>query len=286
MKTFTGRMLTAQPASLSANLKRGNVMNKLPAVRVTATVLCFMFASASPAYQSGAYAAEVKVLASVALASVLDKLDPTFERSTGNKLSVTYGLTADLKRRVLGGENVDVVILGDAALDDLQKQGKLAPGSVTPVASTPVSVAIRAGAPRPDISSVDAFRRALLAAKSIVFADPAKGGLSGVYFAKVLDRLGLTEQLKTKTILVPGAQAPEVVAKGGAELGIAQASEIVPVKGAELAGPLPGEIASLTVFSAGVGADSQSADAAMAFIQFLKGPAAAPTLKEEGFEPK
>lgn len=171
------------------------------------------------------------------------------------------------------------MILGGQALDDLQKRGKLRPGSVTIVAGTPVSIAIRAGAPKPDISSVDAFRRTLLAAKSIVFADPVKGGLSGVYFAKVLDHLGLTEQLKTKTILVPGAQAPEVVAKGGAELRIAQASEIVPVKGAELAGPLPGEIAFLTVFSAGVGA-------AMAFIQYLKGPAAAPTLKEAGFEPK
>lgn len=186
----------------------------------------------------------MKLLASVALTSVLDKLDPAFAQSSGSKLSVTYGSTADIKRRVLDGESVDVVIIGSSALDDLQKQGKLMPGSVTPVAGTPVSVAIRAGAPKPDISSVDAFRRALLAAKSIVYADPVKGGLSGVYFAKVLDHLGLSQQLKTKTILVPGAQA---------EVGIAQASEIVPVKGAQLAGPLPGEIASLTVFAAGIG---------------------------------
>ncbi len=262
-------------------------MNKLSVSRtITAAILCFVFASVSPAHQAGANAAEVKVLASVALTSVLDKLDPTFAQSSENKISVRYGLTADLKRRVLDGEAVDVVILGSSALDDLQKEGKLMPGSVTPVAGTPVSVAIRAGAPKPDISSIDAFRRALLAAKSIVYADPAKGGLSGVYFAKVLDHLGITEQLKTKTILVPGAQAPEVVAEGGAELGIAQASEIVPVKGAQLAGPLPGEIASLTVFAAGIGAGSQSVDAAKAFIQYLKGPAAAPTLKEEGFEPK
>jgi molybdate transport system substrate-binding protein len=261
-------------------------MNKLPVLRtITATTWCFMFASV-PLPQARANAAEVKVLASVALTSVLDKLDPAFVQSSGNNISVTYGLTADLKRRVLDGEAVDVVILGESALEDLQKQGKLMADSVAPVAGTPVSVAVRAGTPKPDISSVDAFTRTLLAAKSIVYADPAKGGLSGVYFAKVLDHLGLTEQLKTKTILVPGAQAPEVVANGGAELGIAQASEIVPVRGAQLAGPLPGQIASLTVFAAGIGVDSQSADAARAFIQYLKGPAAAPTLKEKGFEPK
>ena len=181
---------------------------------------------------------------------------------------------------------MDVVILGAQAVDDLQKQGKLIPGSMTSVAGTPVSVVIRAGVPKPDISSVEAFKHTLLSAKSIVYADPAKGGLSGVYFARVLDRLGLTEQLRAKTILVPGAQAAEVVAKGDAELGVAQGSEIVPVSGAQLVGPLPGEIVSVTIFAAGVGADSKSQDAAKAFIGYLKGPAAAPTLKAEGFEPE
>ena len=124
-------------------------------------------------------------------------------------------------------------------MDDLQKQDKLASDSVVNVAGTPVSVVARAGAPKPDISSVDAFKHMLLSARSIVYADPAKGGASGVYFANVLNRLGIAEQLKGKTILVPGAQAAEVVAKGDAELGIAQASEIVPVAGAQLIGPAP-----------------------------------------------
>ncbi|MFZ2145262.1 MAG: substrate-binding domain-containing protein, partial [Xanthobacteraceae bacterium] len=127
-----------------------------------------------------------------------------------------------------------------------QKQNKFLANSVVNVAGTPVSVAARSGAPKPDISSVDAFKHTLLNARSIVYADPAKGGVSGVHFARVLDRLNIAEPMKGKTVLVPGAQAPEVVARGEAELGIAQGSEIVPVAGAQLLGPLPGDLASTT----------------------------------------
>jgi molybdate transport system substrate-binding protein len=230
-------------------------------------------------------AAELKVLASVALTSALNELAPVYEEATGDKLSVGYGLAAELKKRILGGENADVIILTRPMMDDLQRQDKLAADSVTNVAGTPVSVVARAGAPVPDISSVDAFKRTLLSARSIVYADPAKGGASGVYFAGVLNHLGLTEQLKDKTILVPGPQAAEVVAKGEAEFGVAQASEIVPVAGAKLVGPLPGEFASTTVFSAGIGAASKSPKAARALVRFLTGPEAAPRLKAKGFEP-
>jgi molybdate transport system substrate-binding protein len=147
------------------------------------------------------------------------------------------------------------------------------------------SVAARSGAPKPDISSVDAFKHTLLNARSIVYADPAKGGVSGVHFARVLDRLNIAEPMKGKTILVPGAQAPEVVARGEAELGIAQGSEIVPVAGAQLLGPLPGDLASTTVFAAAIGAASKSPEAANSLIKFLTGPEAAPRLKAKGFEP-
>src|SRR5205085_10774678 len=117
-----------------------------------------------------------------------------------------------------------------------------------------------------------------------VYADPAKGGASGVYFARVLDRLGITEQMKSKTILVPGAQAADVVDRGEAELGVAQASEIVPVAGAQLVGPLPGEYGRVTVFVGGIGATSKAPDAAKALIQFLTGPTASPVFKSKGFE--
>src|SRR5215831_10727083 len=178
-------------------------------------------------------AAEIKVLTSVALTSALNQIAPNFEQATGSKLKIGYSLIADIRKRVLDGETADVIILSRPVMDELDKQQKFASGSVTNVAGTPVALAIRAGAPKPDVSSADALKRTLLAAKSIVYADPAKGGVSGVYFAKVVDRLGITDQLKSKTILVPGAQAAEVVAKGEAEIGVAQTSEIVPIAGAE-----------------------------------------------------
>lgn len=232
-----------------------------------------------------ARAAELRVLASVALTSALNELAPVYEKSTGDKLSIEHGLAAELKKRILDGETADVIILTRPMMDDLQRQDKLAANSIANVAGTPVSVVARAGAPEPDISSVDAFKRTLLAARSIVYADPAKGGASGVYFAGVLNRLGMTEQLRDRTILVPGAQAAEVVARGDAELGIAQASEIVPVAGAKLLGPLPGELASTTVFTAGIGGASRSPEAAKALMRFLTGQQAAPRLKAKGFEP-
>jgi len=165
-------------------------------------------------------AAEVKVLTSVALTSALDELAPKFEQATGNKLEIGYSLIADIKKRMLAGETADVIILSRPVMEELQRQDKFAPGSVANIAGTPVALAVRAGAPKPDISTVDALKQTLLAAKSIVYADPAKGGASGVYFAKVVDRLGIFDQLKSKTILVPGAQAADLVAKGEAELGV------------------------------------------------------------------
>jgi molybdate transport system substrate-binding protein len=229
--------------------------------------------------------AEVKVLASVALTSALDELAPQYERATGNKLKIGYSLIADIKKRILAGETADVIILSKPAMEDLAKQDKFVANSTASVAGTPVAVTARAGMPKPDISSVDALKRTLLAAKSIVYADPAKGGASGVYFAHVVDQLGIAEQIKAKTILVPGAQAADVVAKGEAEIGVAQASEIVPVAGAQLVGPLPGEFASMTAFTAGIGAGTKVQDASKSFIQFLTGPVAAPLFKSKGFVP-
>ncbi|HWU40719.1 MAG TPA: substrate-binding domain-containing protein, partial [Candidatus Acidoferrum sp.] len=187
-----------------------------------------------------ALTADIKVMSTVALNAVLDDLKPKFESASGNKLNIVYGLIADLKKRVQDGETADVILLSRAALDDLQTQGKVASGSIVNLASSSVAIAVRAGATKPDISTTDALKRTLLASKSIIYADPAKGGASGVYFAKVLERLGIVDQMKSKTILVPGAQAAEVVAKGEAELGVGMGSEIVPVSGAQLVGPLPG----------------------------------------------
>ena len=228
---------------------------------------------------------EVTALTSVALTSALNELAPQFERTTGNRLKIGYGLIVDIKKRIVAGETADVIILSRPVMDELQKQDKLAPGSIADVVGTTVAVAVRAGSPKPDISSADTLKRSLLAAKSIVYADPAKGGASGVHFAHVVDQLGITDQLKSKTILVPGAQAADIVAKGEAEIGIAQTSEIVPVSGAQLVGPLPGEFAKVTEFTAGIGANSKAAEAAKSFILFVKSPAAAPVFKSKGLQP-
>src|SRR3954462_11068958 len=231
-----------------------------------------------------AEATEMTVFTSVALTNALNELAPIFEQKTGNKLKISYDLAAVQKKQILDGERADVIILTRVMMDDLAKQNKLAPGNIVNVASTPVALAARAGAPKPDISTADAFKQTLLSAKSISYADPAKGGLSGVVAGRAIERLGIAEQMKAKTTLVPGAQSPDLVAKGEVELGIAQASEIVPVAGAQLVGPLPGELGSMTLFTGGVGAQTQSAAAAKAFIGFLSGPEAAPHFKSKGFQ--
>lgn len=251
--------------------------------RVTLAIAGGLLLSASAA--TLAAAAQIKVLTSVALTAALNELAPKYEEASGNKLDIGYSLIADIRERMLAGETADVIILSRPVMDELQKQDKFAPNSVVNVAGTPVALAIRAGAPKPDISTVEALKKTLLNAKSIVYADPAKGGASGVYFAHVIDQLGIADQLKSKTIFVSGAQSADKVAEGEAEIGVGQTSEIVPVAGAQVLGPLPGEFASTTVFTAGIGASSKNLDAAKSLIQFLTGPITKPVLSAKGFQP-
>jgi molybdate transport system substrate-binding protein len=235
--------------------------------------------------ETAACADNLKVIASVALTSALGDLLPAFDKKTGNKTTADFALAADVKKRILAGERADVIIVTPAMMEDLAKQNKVTPGSIASVAGTPVALAARDGAAKPDISTVEAFKLTMLTARSIVYSDPAKGGLSGIVAARTMERLGIDGEMKSRTILVPGAETTGMVARGEAELGIAQASEIVPVKGVQLVGPLPGELATMTVFTGGVGADSPSATAAKALIDFLRGPDAAAALKAKGFEP-
>jgi molybdate transport system substrate-binding protein len=228
-------------------------------------------------------AAQVKVFASVALKSVLNQLSPAYEKKTGDKLVITYGLAADLMKRIADREAVDVVILTRGMINDLQKQNKVAAGSAVTLAGTKVSVVTKSGMPKPDISSVEAFRRTLLGAKSVAYSDPAKGGLSGVVSEQAIERLGIAKEMRGKAVLVAGGQAAGAVAAGDAEIGIAQASEIVPVAGVQMIGPLPGNLASVTVFAGAIGIESASAEAAKGLIDFLTGQEAAPTFKLNGF---
>ena len=233
-----------------------------------------------------AKAAEIKVLSTVALKAALDEeLLPQFAKSGESKVVIKYGAAAALKQQIEGGETFDVAILTPAAVDDLIKQGKIVTGSRTNVARTGVGVAIRQGAAKPDISTVDAFKRTLLDAKSIAYGDPALGGASSIYFAGVLQRLGIAEAVKGKTKLTAAGESAQPVAAGEAELGIGQISEIVPVRGAELLGPFPGELQVYTAFTAGTAPNAKDAAAANALIKFLTTPAAAQILKKRGLEP-
>ncbi len=255
------------------------------AKRLTAVLLAPVLAALIGLGAAEAGAAEVKLATSVALTAALDALAPQVAEATGHKLAITYGLNADLRKRMLEGESADVIILSHGVMEELKKGDRLTADPIVDVASTYIAVAVRAGAPKPDIATVEAFKAALLAAKSLVYADPAKGGASGVYFAKIAERLGIADQLKPKTMLVPGAQAADVVAKGDAEMGIAQASEIVPVGGAQLVGPFPGDLGNTLVFTAGIGKGASSADAAKAVIRFLTAPERAAFWKSKGFTP-
>jgi molybdate transport system substrate-binding protein len=237
--------------------------------------------------QSVASAAEIKVLAAVAMKPALDDLFPEFERTTGHKITVAYATAGVIRDRIRGGEAFDVTIVPRSAFNALATQGKIADGTAASVAQSMVAVAVRTGTPKPDISSVEALKRSLLAAKSIVYSDPKKGGATGIHFARVLDRLGITEDVNRKATLTPGGEYADVLARGEAEIAIVQPMVVLNVPGVELVGPLPAELQNTTdfVFVAGVAADAKEPGAAKALITYLLAPDAARVIKAKGMEP-
>jgi len=233
----------------------------------------------------GAAGAEIKVLTAGAFKQVLLALLPDFERASGHKVTVANDTVGALTKRIAGGEVFDLAVLTPKAVDDLAKEGKFVAGSRASLARVGVGVVVKDGTPKPDISSVAAFKQALLAAKSVAYIDPAAGGSSGIYVAGLLDKLGIAGEVKPKAKLIPGGAVAEHVAKGEAELGIHQISEILPVKGVTLVGPLPAEIQNYTVYAAGISAHAKESDAAKALLKTLTSPAAAEVLKSKGMEP-
>ena len=233
-------------------------------------------------------AAEIKVLTSRAMNHVLTELAGAFERTSEHKIAIILAPPAEIGRRIISGEIVDVAMTASSNIGHLVQQGKIAPDSTLPLARVGIGVAVRAGSAKPDIASVEAFKRALLAARSIVYTDPAVGGASGIHFEKILDRLGIAKEIKAKSILnARAATTPsaEIVARGEAELGIQLISEIVSVPGAELLGPLPAELQATSVISAGIVTTASEPDAARVLLKFLTSPAAAVVIKASGMEP-
>ncbi len=229
-------------------------------------------------------AAEIKVFSAGAYRQVLGELAPDFEKRTGHKLAIERGTVGQLVKKVESGEAFDFVIVTPAAIDKLVKGGHVADGTKTPVASVGVGVMVKEGAPKPDIATVDAFKKALLAAKTVAYIDPASGGSSGIYTAKMLAGLGIADAIKPKERLKKGGHVAELVAGGEAEIGLQQISEIVPVKGVTFVGPLPKEIQKITVYAAGIAAKTRNPDAAKALLAALTGPEAARVLKAKGME--
>src|SRR5215470_6016089 len=240
------------------------------------------FAAGAP---RGGTAAEIKVLTAGAFKQVVLAIVPEFEKQTGHKVTVENDTVGALSKRIEGGEVFDLAVLTPAAVNDLAAKGKFVAGSRHNLARVGVGVVVKEGAPKPDIGSVDAFKQALLAAKSVAYIDPAAGGSSGIYVSSLLDKLGVAAEVKPKAKLIHGGAVAEHIAKGEAELGIHQISEILPVKGVTLVGPLPAEIQNYTVYAAGLGAQAKEGDAAKALLKTLTSPAAAEVLKSKGMEP-
>ncbi len=238
-------------------------------------------------YAGLAQAAEIKVMSSGGFAAAYRELAPEFERATKNTLVISWGGSMGpapdtIPNRLDRGEPVDVIIMVGSALDDLIKKGKMIPESRVDLARSLIGMAVRAGSPKPDISSVDAFKRLLLGAKSIAVSTSA----SGVYLTEELfPRLGIADQVMAKCKKVSGGPAGARVARGEVEIVFQQVSELLPVQGIDFVGPIPPEVQKVTMFSAGIAVGAKELEGAKALIKFLTSPAAAPAIIKSGMEP-
>ena len=249
-------------------------MARFMLVAITFMLAAMAFIPASPAQ-----AAEITAVITNALKSTLTELTPAFEKSSEHKLNATYGSTEPSKARVEKGEPIDVAVIGAEAIDQLLKQSKLVASSRVIVVRSGLGIAIRKGAARPDTSTTEAFKRTLLAAKSISFNER---GLTGIYLWSLFTRLGITDAIRAKYKDGSGA---ELVAKGESEIGLTQASEVALAAGAELGGLLPTEIQNYTVFAGAIVANAKQPAAGKALLDFLAAPDTIKVMKAKGLEP-
>ena len=231
---------------------------------------------------SPASAAELKIFGSRVTKVIVGEFAAEFEKSTGFKPVVVADVAAVMKRRIEAGEPFDLAVLVDFQTDDLIKSGKLLADSRADIMSSGIGVAVKRGAPKPDIGTVEAFKQTLLKAKSVTYL---KEGASTIHLRKVFDKLGITDAIKAKAVETAGEQVSEKVADGEVELGLIVIPNIMSVPGAELVGPLPAEINSIVMFTAGVSAASPNQQAARDLIKLLKSPGARPAIKAKGNDP-
>jgi len=243
----------------------------------------FIFAAIAALLLPGvAGAVEIKVLSTQATEEAYRELAPQFEKASGHKVTTIFTGTLDLQKRIAAGETYDLIIMAGPAIDDFIKSGTIVPGSRVDLAKSGVGVGVRTGAPKPDIGSTEAFKKALLAAKSIGYST----GPSGVYVTGLFQRLGIADQIKRKLKQTPtGVFVGSIVASGEAEIGVQQLSEMSHFPGIDYVGPLPADIQQITVFSSGLQVGAKQVDAANSWVKFLTAPAAASAYKARGLEP-
>ena len=249
---------------------------------VAAGNIGFMFLLVSG---NAAESAELKVLSAIGIQAVMEDLGPKFERATGHKLAITFANAGTTVKRIQDGETADVVITTQPGIESFVRDGKAVADNVTILARSGIGLAVRNGAPKPDISSPEAFKRTLLAAKSIAYSNPAGGASSGIHFATVLDRLGIANEMKSKTIFPKSGRVGVLVANGEAELAVAQIQELMLVAGIEIIDPLPGDLQDTIIFSAAIMASSRDTEASRSLVNFLRTPQATAVINAKGMEP-
>ncbi len=228
----------------------------------------------------------IKVMSTGAVEPMVEALGHEFERKSGHHLSLTFMTAGGVREAFLGGQIPDLLVAPDTAMREFEQEGRIVSGTRTPLAATVTGIAIPAGAPVPDITTVDAFKRALIASKSVSFTDPKAGGTSGKIFAELLQRLGIAEEVNRKAVLGNrGADVARAVAERRAEIGTTFISEMLPFKGVQVIGPLPGELANTNTYTAGIPVRAAEPDAACALLAALTDPATRPRWSAAGLEP-
>ena len=239
----------------------------------------FVWASAS-----SVHAAEIKVLSAGAMKGMVTELAEAFRQETGHTVVISSGTAGEIRQKVMAGDPADVVFVTDTVLEQLAATNMVVADSRADIAHTGIGVAVREGAPRPDISTPEAFKQTILAAKSLVYTNPALGATSGIHFASVLQRLGIADAVKDKTVLWPGGYAAEALLKGQADLCVHQISEILPVKGVTLVGPLPREFQKITTYSVALSSRAATPGVARTFIAFVARPSFKAKLAAAGLD--
>jgi molybdate transport system substrate-binding protein len=243
---------------------------------------CLMLVACVTAGAAGA--GELKVLTAGAFKPVVAALAPVFEAQSGLTVRIENDTAGALARRIGNGEAFDVVVLTPAALEQFEQGARVARGSTVRLARVAIGVAVKQGAPLPDIASESAFRQALLAARAVAYIDPAAGGSSGIYLTQLFQRMGIAAQIAPKAVLVPGGLVAQRLVSGEADLALHQISEILAVPGVTLVGPIPAAVQNYTVYAGGLSTTTPDLQAAQAFLNLLAGERAKGVLKDKGME--